>query len=385
MADLRAIFTLTGPDLPTDRAEVGTETFTIGRAPGNSLQLNNSRVSRHHADITYAYGQFLIEDLESANGTYVNDVRIETKKPSPIRPGDILRLGPFTMTFERIAEAAAPKKPKPVVEPKAEPSAELRSPSGDGASTPVVEAAGPPKPAEPPAVEAPAPPAVYVSQPPTPPGEARTKQPKPTQPPAVSVEPAAGVAAAAFAFDVELGKPTYPPSTNGHRVLAPYKPIEGVPTEGSRYLQYLPGVFSDADFLKRYLLIMESILAPLEWGIDSFEQYYNPLVTTPDWLQWIGEWFDVLIHPSLPVARQRAVVKELGVLFLQRGTRRGLERLLELYFGVQPVIEELDNPPSTFKVSLPLGKEDSPLNRSLAARLITTYKPAHTAFTVEFA
>jgi phage tail-like protein len=381
MADLQAIFSLTGPDLTTDRAEVGTDTFTIGRAPGNSLQLANSRVSRHHADITYAYGQFLIEDLESANGTYVNDVRIETKTPTPIRPGDILRLGPFTLTFERIAESKA-AAPKPAGEPAAQP-VEQRQPSGDGASTPVGDGATPSKPPEPPAVEAPAPPAVYVSQPPTPSGEARTKQPQVTQPPAVSVEPSNG-GAAAFAFDVELGKPSYPPSTNGHRVLAPYKPIEGVPTDGSRYIQYLPGVFSDADFLKRYLLIMESILAPLEWGIDSFEQYYNPLVTTPDWLQWIGEWFDVLIHPSLPVARQRAVVKELGVLFLQRGTRRGMERLLELYFGVPPAIEELDDPPATFQVSLPLGKDDSPLMRSLAARLITTYKPAHTAFTVEF-
>src|SRR5579864_2095368 len=225
MADLRAIFTLAGPDLPFDRAEVGTDTFTLGRAPGNSLQLNNSRVSRHHADITYAFGQFMIEDLESANGTYVNDVRIEAKKPTPIRPGDILRLGPFTLTFDRITEAAAPNpaEARPVVQPIGEPPTEQRSPGGDGA-TPKAEAAAPAKPAEPPAEESPAAPVVYTSQPPTPPGEQATAQPKPTQLPAVSVQPPAGAVLDPFAIDLELAKPTYPPSTNGHRVLAPFKP-----------------------------------------------------------------------------------------------------------------------------------------------------------------
>jgi phage tail-like protein len=184
---------------------------------------------------------------------------------------------------------------------------------------------------------------------------------------------------------IELLEPTYKPSRNGHAVLAPYTHIEGISSleRGSQYIEYLPGVFSDSDFMKRYLLIMESILQPLDWGVDSLEQYYNPLVTTPDWLQWIGEWFDVLIHPSLSVTRQRAVVKELGVLFRQRGTKRGLTRLLELYFGVLPQIEELDSPPATFKVILPLGTEDTPLARALATRLITTCKPAYTAFTLE--
>jgi phage tail-like protein len=287
------------------------------------------------------------------------------------------------LTFERIAETTAATPPKPVAEGPRERNIEQRPAGGDGA-TPKIEAAAPSKPAEPPSEEAPPPPAVYVSQPPTPLGERVTAQPKPTQPPAGAVEPAPSPVIDGFAIDLELAKPTYPPSSNGYRVLAPYKPIEGVPTDSSRYIQYLPGVFSDSDFLKRYLLIMESILAPLEWGIDSFEQYYNPFVTTPDWLQWIGEWFDVLIHPSVPIERQRAVVKELGLLFRRRGTRRGLMRLLVLYFGVKAEIEELDTPPGTFKVHLPLGTEDSPLNRSLAARLISTYKPAHTDFTVEF-
>ena len=107
------------------------------------------------------------------------------------------------------------------------------------------------------------------------------------------------------------------------------------------------------------------------------------MITTPDWLQWIGEWFDVLIHPSLAVSRQRAVVKELGNLFRRRGTKKGMEQLLELYFGVKPTIEELDSPPATFKVILPLGTEDTPLARALATRLITTCKPAYTGFTLE--
>ena len=119
MADVRAVFGLSGPDLPVDRVVVGMELFTIGRVAGNSLVLPNPRVSRHHADITCRAGKFYIEDLESSNGTVVGGERIESKQPKLIKPGDSIQLGPFTMNFDRVESTDTVAAPAPA---SAEPS-----------------------------------------------------------------------------------------------------------------------------------------------------------------------------------------------------------------------------------------------------------------------
>jgi len=374
MTETRAVFSVMGPDLPADEFTVSEQVFAIGRLADNNLPLNHQKISRHHADITFNGNFYAIEDLESSNGTYVNDERLEARKPHPLKTGDVIRVGPFTLTLLRIEQAVT------------------ESPAPPATATPAAESSVPPaeQPAEPPDA------AVHISQPPPPAESATTTPPVRTvapdqapikEPPPVKdhAKETNGKSKSHPIRDTELEvyRDARPAATNGHRPLAPYQPIAGIPLDVSRYMEYLPGVYSDSDFLKRYLLIMESILAPLEWGVDSFEQFYNPLVTTPDWLQWIGSWFDILVHPTVPIERQRAVVKELNELYRRRGTRRALSRLLELYFGVQPEIIEHETPPCTFTVRLPLGTDDSPLNRSLAEQLITACKPAHTGFTLE--
>ncbi len=53
-----------------------------------------SQVSRHHAAIIFAKGEFCLEDLESTNGTYVGERRIKRVK---LKPGDTIRIGKHTM------------------------------------------------------------------------------------------------------------------------------------------------------------------------------------------------------------------------------------------------------------------------------------------------
>jgi hypothetical protein len=50
----------------------------------------DDELSRHHAALTYADGQFFIEDLDSTNGTFVKDARI---KRVHLQHGDVVRLG----------------------------------------------------------------------------------------------------------------------------------------------------------------------------------------------------------------------------------------------------------------------------------------------------
>lgn len=52
----------------------------------------NKMISRVHCKITNRGGQYVITDLQSANGTYVNRVRLQTNQPHPIKNGDVIRL-----------------------------------------------------------------------------------------------------------------------------------------------------------------------------------------------------------------------------------------------------------------------------------------------------
>ena len=56
-------------------------------------------VSRSHAKIYDQGGQFLLEDLNSTNSTYVNRQKLVAKTPTPIKDGDELRFGKVEATF----------------------------------------------------------------------------------------------------------------------------------------------------------------------------------------------------------------------------------------------------------------------------------------------
>lgn len=79
-----------------DNDEGKTQEFTIpevivGRDPNSDYSIPNETVSAHHARLSYHHNQWWIEDLQSTNGTFLNDERIET--PTVIISGDELRCG----------------------------------------------------------------------------------------------------------------------------------------------------------------------------------------------------------------------------------------------------------------------------------------------------
>ena len=72
------------------------ELTEIGRSPANTIPLKDAKISRKHAQIHRAGGKYVLIDLESSNGTYVNDKRVSEH---PLQPHDVVRMGPFTLVF----------------------------------------------------------------------------------------------------------------------------------------------------------------------------------------------------------------------------------------------------------------------------------------------
>ncbi|MBT8350415.1 MAG: FHA domain-containing protein, partial [Deltaproteobacteria bacterium] len=58
--------------------ETDKDKITIGRFKSNDIHINNPAVSRQHAQIIKNQNNYLIEDLKSTNGTYLNKVRTAT-------------------------------------------------------------------------------------------------------------------------------------------------------------------------------------------------------------------------------------------------------------------------------------------------------------------
>jgi hypothetical protein len=73
------------------------ERTTIGRSPDNDVFLDDVTVSRKHAVLAQDGNEFLIQDLGSLNGTFVNRRRIES--PTRLESGDEVQIGKYRLSF----------------------------------------------------------------------------------------------------------------------------------------------------------------------------------------------------------------------------------------------------------------------------------------------
>jgi pSer/pThr/pTyr-binding forkhead associated (FHA) protein len=88
--------------IDTDKSEI-----TIGRGANNDIQIDNLAVSSNHAKLVKQSGSYRVEDLNSTNGTYLNDISIQK---SNLSPDDIVTIGKHDLKIKSIDET------EPVVE-----------------------------------------------------------------------------------------------------------------------------------------------------------------------------------------------------------------------------------------------------------------------------
>ena len=77
----------------------------LGREEGNVLHLNDERVSRYHAKVQSDNNEVILTDLESTNGTYLNEEQIA--RESLLTNGDRIKVGPSILKFLSGADAEA--------------------------------------------------------------------------------------------------------------------------------------------------------------------------------------------------------------------------------------------------------------------------------------
>lgn len=99
-------------------------------------------------------------------------------------------------------------------------------------------------------------------------------------------------------------------------------------------VEQLPMVLRADPFLCDFLGIFQEVADGVAVHADALVDIVDVTVTTAEMVRWIGSWVGVdNVDPSLGEDRQRQLVRGIGRLLPWRGTRRGLQALLELVTG----------------------------------------------------
>ena len=122
--------------------------ITIGRDSSNGITINDAEISRRHARLTFQGGKYVLEDLGSTNGTFVNGQRLAG--PRVLKPGEVVSFGEQivlvfeVMTFDPGATvvspraAAIPSTSRPIMPPPPAPMDYAGSVPASPVVTPVV-------------------------------------------------------------------------------------------------------------------------------------------------------------------------------------------------------------------------------------------------------
>ncbi len=110
-ARLVCLDTMLDESLSTLDIRLGVQDETMGRGENNSIAVRYNKLSRNHAHIRFEGNKWIIEDLKSANGIYINEQRIVR---SAMGQGDIVVIGQIPFRFEVITvpEGSQPQAPQ---------------------------------------------------------------------------------------------------------------------------------------------------------------------------------------------------------------------------------------------------------------------------------
>lgn len=79
------------------------DVLTIGREASNAIAINDAEVSRKHTQLVFQGGKYIITDLGSTNGTFVNGQRLTGQHV--LQPGEIISLGEqINLLYEVVAQ-----------------------------------------------------------------------------------------------------------------------------------------------------------------------------------------------------------------------------------------------------------------------------------------
>lgn len=119
-----------------------SDSLSVGRGSDNDVVLGSKQVSRNHAVLSVLNGELYVKDLESSNGTFINEQHIEANKSTNLAANDTLGFASFSFQVSApVAATLANDKAAPLVtdEPALSASADTVGELAPAAAEPVIE------------------------------------------------------------------------------------------------------------------------------------------------------------------------------------------------------------------------------------------------------
>lgn len=113
----------------------------------------------------------------------------------------------------------------------------------------------------------------------------------------------------------------------------------------SLYLNFLPALYREVDFIGRFLKIFEQAFEPAVQSLDVLWAYLDPLTAPQAMLPFLAHWVAWPMDPRWSIQKQRRLIRQAMEIYRWRGTRRGLRLYLHLYTDLpldEDIPQELD-------------------------------------------
>jgi phage tail-like protein len=190
----------------------------------------------------------------------------------------------------------------------------------------------------------------------------------------------------------------------GQRYLIAHQTFEVWVRSPCTYLDYLPDIYRESDFMGRFLSIFEQAFDPTVQTLDTLWAYLDPLTAPRELLPFLAHWVAWDINPRWTLKQQRRLIRNAVHLYRWRGTRYGLRLYLHLFtelpthcIRVQDSVEtgfiigqaQLNQEPVIgggrpyhFSVTLQSDAQH-PIDRALVDQVIQEVKPAFCSYDLQ--